>query len=308
MIVEAEGLTKSYGTTAVLRGIDLHVRGGTVFALLGPNGAGKTTTIRILTTLTRPDAGTARVAGHDVVREPTKVRGAISLTGQFAAVDDQQTGRENLTMVGRLMHLGPAAGRRAVDLLDRFDLRDAADRRVKTYSGGMRRRLDLAMSLVSNPEVIFLDEPTTGLDPVSRTTMWDAIKDLVAAGTTIVLTTQYLEEADRLADNVALLHEGRVAVSGTTDAVKSRVGGHRLDLGFTTDHDTARAATLLDARRADAPLALGLPSDGTAAHQHHVLDTLRTAGIPVATISTHRPTLDDVFIAFTGKQEPGVPR
>ncbi|MCS7477289.1 ATP-binding cassette domain-containing protein [Umezawaea endophytica] len=308
MIVEAEGLTKSYGTTTVLDGVDLHVRRGTVFALLGPNGAGKTTTIRILTTLTRPDAGTARVAGHDVVREPTKVRGAISLTGQFAAVDDQQTGRENLTVVGRLMHLGgPAARRRAVDLLDRFDLRDAADRRVKTYSGGMRRRLDLAMSLVSTPEVIFLDEPTTGLDPVSRTTMWDAVRDLVAAGTTIVLTTQYLEEADRLADTVALLHEGRVAVSGSTDAVKARVGGHRLDLGFTTDHDTTRAAALLSARRTDAPLALGLPSDGTATHQHHVLDALRTAGIPVATISTHRPTLDDVFIAFTGGQSPTSP-
>jgi ABC-2 type transport system ATP-binding protein len=301
VIVEAEGLTKSYGTTTVLNGIDLHVRAGTVFALLGPNGAGKTTTIRILTTLTRPDAGTARVAGHDVVREPTKVRGAISLTGQFAALDDQQTGRENLVMVGRLMHLARAADRRAEDLLDRFDLRDAADRRVKTYSGGMRRRLDLAMSLVSNPEVIFLDEPTTGLDPVSRTTMWDAIKDLVAAGTTIVLTTQYLEEADRLADTIALLHQGKVAVSGTTDEVKSQVGGHRLDLGFTTDHDTTRAAALLTAQRTDTPLTLGLPSDGTAAHQHHVLDTLRTAGIPVATISTHRPTLDDVFIAFTGK-------
>jgi len=308
VIVEAEGLTKSYGTTAVLNGIDLHVRRGSVFALLGPNGAGKTTTIRILTTLTRPDSGTARVAGHDVVREPAEVRGAISLTGQFAAVDDQQTGRENLTVVGRLVHLGPRAGRRAVDLLDRFDLRDAADRRVKTYSGGMRRRLDLAMSLVSNPEVIFLDEPTTGLDPASRTTMWDAVRDLVAAGTTIVLTTQYLEEADRLADDVALLHEGEVAVSGTADAVKARVGGHRIDLGFATDHDTTRAAALLAAQRTGSPLALGLPSDGTAAHQHHVLDTLRTAGIPVATTSTHRPTLDDVFTAFTGKREPGVPR
>jgi ABC-2 type transport system ATP-binding protein len=303
VIVEAEGLTKAYGTTTVLDGVDLHVRRGTVFALLGPNGAGKTTTIRVLTTLTRPDAGTARVAGHDVVREPTKVRGAISLTGQFVAVDDQQTGRENLTVVGRLMHLGPTARSRAADLLDRFDLRDAADRRVKTYSGGMRRRLDLAMSLVSNPEVIFLDEPTTGLDPASRTTMWDAVKDLVAAGTTIVLTTQYLEEADRLADDVALLHEGRVAVSGTTDALKSRVGGHRLDLVFTTDHDTTRAAALLEAQRANTPLALGLPSDGTAAHQHHVLDTLRSAGIPVATINTHRPTLDDVFTAFTGTHE-----
>ncbi len=300
MIVEATGLRKSYGSTAVLDGVDLHVREGTVFALLGPNGAGKTTTIRILTTLTRPNAGTARIAGHDVVREPTKVRGVISLTGQFVAVDDQQTGRENLTMVGKLMHLGPASRRRATDLLERFDLHDAADRRVKTYSGGMRRRLDLAMSLVSRPEVIFLDEPTTGLDPVSRGTMWDAIRELVTAGTTIVLTTQYLEEADRLSDHVALLHKGKVAVSGTTDAVKSQVGGHRLDLGFATEADTTRAAALLTAPRTEDPLVLGLPSDGTANHLHHVLDGLRTAGVPVATVSSHRPTLDDVFLAATG--------
>ncbi|HEX6339619.1 MAG TPA: ATP-binding cassette domain-containing protein [Umezawaea sp.] len=299
-MVEAEGLTKRYGATTVLDGVDLRVERGTVVALLGPNGAGKTTTVRILTTLTRPSAGTARVAGHDVVREPAKVRATISLTGQFAAVDEQQTGRENLVVIGRLMHLGPAAGRRAADLLDRFDLVDAADRRVKTYSGGMRRRLDLAMSLVSNPEVIFLDEPTTGLDPVSRSTVWDAVKDLVTSGTTVVLTTQYLEEADRLADHVALLHRGRVAVQGTTDEVKSRVGGHRLTLGFTAEPDAARAAELLSAQQVDGPLTLGLPSDGTAAHQHHVLDTLRAAGVPVATVGSHRPTLDDVFLAFTG--------
>ena len=299
MIVEATALTKSYGSTEVLRGVDLHVREGTVFALLGPNGAGKTTAIRVLTTLTRPDGGTARVAGHDVVREPTKVRAAISLTGQYAAVDAQQTGRENLVMIGKLMHLGPAAKSRAVDLLERFDLHEAADRRVATYSGGMRRRLDLAMSLVARPRVIFLDEPTTGLDPTSRTTMWDSIKELVATGTTIVLTTQYLEEADRLADRVALLHEGRIALSGAPDEVKAHVGGHRLDLRFPTSTALAEAATLFRAPVSDDPLVLGVPSDGTAGHLHHVLDTLRTAGVPVAAVSSHRPTLDDVFLAVT---------
>ncbi|MEO6091271.1 MAG: ATP-binding cassette domain-containing protein [Umezawaea sp.] len=300
MIVEATGLTKTYGTSTVLDDITLGVQEGTVFALLGPNGAGKTTAIRILTTLTRPTAGTARVAGHDVVRDPTGVRAAISLTGQFSAVDDQQTGRENLTMIGRLMHLGPAARTRAVELLERFDLHHAADRRVKTYSGGMRRRLDLAMSLVSRPRVVFLDEPTTGLDPLSRTTMWEAIKDLVTAGTTIVLTTQYLEEADRLADHVALLHHGRVAVSGTTDALKSQIDGHRLTLTFTTTAARTEAATLLTTNpNTDDPLALTVPSDGTAHHLHHVLDRLRTADIPLQTINSHRPTLDDVFLAVT---------
>ncbi|GAA0818723.1 ATP-binding cassette domain-containing protein [Streptosporangium amethystogenes subsp. fukuiense] len=300
MIVEATGLHKAFGPAKVLDGVDLHVAEGTVFALLGPNGAGKTTTVRILTTLSRPDRGSVRVAGYDVVREATKVRGVISLTGQSVALDDQQTGWENLVMIGRLMHLGrPAASRRATDLLERFDLVDAMKRRVKTYSGGMRRRLDLAMSLVSQPRVIFLDEPTTGLDPSSRTTMWDAIKELVSSGTTIVLTTQYLEEADRLADRIVLINGGRVAASGTADALKSQVGGERLDLRFAAEADLARAAALFDVPRGTDPLVLGVPSDGSAEHLHRVLDDLRIAGVPVARVSSHRPTLDDVFLSLT---------
>jgi ABC-2 type transport system ATP-binding protein len=300
MIVEATGLHKAFGSTKVLDGVDLHVAEGTIFALLGPNGAGKTTTIRILTTLSRPDFGSVRIAGYDVVREATKVRGMISLTGQSVALDDQQTGWENLVMIGRLMHLGrPAARRRATDLLERFDLVDAMKRRVKTYSGGMRRRLDLAMSLVSRPKVIFLDEPTTGLDPSSRTTMWDAIKELVSSGTTIVLTTQYLEEADRLADRIMLINGGKVAASGTTDELKSQVGGDRLDLWFAVETDVAHAAALFDAPRGTDPLVLCVPSDGSAEHLHRVLDDLRIAGVPVVKVSSHRPTLDDVFLSLT---------
>jgi ABC-2 type transport system ATP-binding protein len=211
MIVEVDGLRKSFGTTPVLSGVDFTVPEGSVLGILGPNGAGKTTTVRILTTLLRPDAGTVRIAGHDVLREPGRVRAAISLTGQSAAVDGGQTGRENLVMIGRLMHLSRAeARRRAADLLDRFDLLGAAGRRVSTYSGGMRRRLDLAMSLIGRPRVIFLDEPTTGLDPASRLEMWSAITELVDDGGTVVLTTQYLEEADRLADRIVLIQGGRV--------------------------------------------------------------------------------------------------
>jgi ABC-2 type transport system ATP-binding protein len=300
MIVEATGLRKAFGSTVVLDGIDLQVEEGTVFALLGPNGAGKTTTIRILATLTRPDGGQVTVAGHDVVREPFKVRGVISLTGQYVAVDKEQTGRENLVMIGRLMHLGRAAARsRALDLLERFDLTGAMDRRVKDYSGGMRRRLDLAMSLVAQPRVIFLDEPTTGLDPASRTTMWDSINELVRGGTTIVLTTQYLEEADRLADRIVLIDRGTVVAAGTADTLKAQVGGDRLDLRFDTAADLVRAGALFDGLSDPDQLTLSLPSDGGAAHLHRVLDDLRAAGIPVARVSSHRPTLDDVFMTLT---------
>ncbi len=243
------------------------------------------------------------MAGHDVVREPAKVRSAISLTGQYAAVDDEQTGRENLAMVGRLMHLGRArARRRGAELLERFDLVDAADRRVKTYSGGMRRRLDLAMSLVAMPRVIFLDEPTTGLDPASRTTMWDAVGELVRSGTTIVLTTQYLEEADRLADRIVLIAGGTVAASGTADVLKSQVGGDRLEIWFDGPDALARATQVLGSVGALPDLerlVLGVPSDGSAAHLHRVLDELRAAGVPVARVSSHRPTLDDVFLTLT---------
>ncbi|MGW4110206.1 ATP-binding cassette domain-containing protein [Actinosynnema sp. NPDC004786] len=303
MIVEVTGLRKRYGPTPVLDGMDLEVAEGSVFALLGPNGAGKTTTVRILSTLTRPDAGTVRVAGFDVVREPARVRGAISLTGQYAAVDGEQTGRENLVMVGRLLHLGRSgAAGRADALLERFDLVDAADRRVRTYSGGMRRRLDLAMSLVGTPKVIFLDEPTTGLDPASRTTMWDAIRDLVRSGTTIFLTTQYLEEADRLADRIMVLAGGKVAAEGTADDLKARVGGDRLDLGFGSVAALDAAAARLGGFPDRDRLVLSVPSDGTAAHLHHVLDDLRAAAVPPDRVSSHRPTLDDVFLALTARE------
>ncbi|MCO1658917.1 ATP-binding cassette domain-containing protein [Pseudonocardia humida] len=300
MIIEATGVEKAYGATTVLDGVDLAVREGTVCALLGPNGAGKTTMVRILSTLIRADAGEIRVAGHDVRREPAAVRGVISLTGQYAAVDEEQTGRENLVMVGRLMHLGRAAARRrAGELLERFDLTDAADRRVRTYSGGMRRRLDLGMSLVATPRVIFLDEPTTGLDPTSRETMWDAVSELVRGGTTILLTTQYLEEADRLADRIVLLDGGRVAASGTADSLKAQVGGSRLDLHFDRRSELDRAAALLPGVVDVERLVLGVASDGSAAHLRRVLDDLADAGVDVARADGHRPTLDDVFRAVT---------
>ena len=298
MIVEATGLRKSYGATDVLTGVDLSVAEGSVLALLGPNGAGKTTTVRILTTLTRPDSGTATIAGYDVLRESARVRGVISLTGQYAAVDENQTGRENLVMVGRLMHLGRrTAQRRTAELLDQFGLTDAMGRRVKTYSGGMRRKLDLAMSLIARPRVIFLDEPTTGLDPASRSAMWDAIVELVRDGTTILLTTQYLEEADRLADRIVLLDHGRIVASGTADALKTQIGGERISVWFADEVQVAKAAGVLDGV-ADQ-LMLNIPSDGTAAHLHHVLDVLRDNGLEPERVSSHRPTLDDVFLALT---------
>ena len=298
MIVEAAELRKSYGATEVLAGVDLRVPEGSVLALLGPNGAGKTTTVRILTTLTRPDAGHATIAGYDVLSQPAQVRGVISLTGQSAAVDENQTGRENLVMVGRLMHLGrPAARRRTGELLEQFGLTGAMDRRVKTYSGGMRRRLDLAMSLIARPRVIFLDEPTTGLDPASRSMMWDTIGELVRDGTTIVLTTQYLEEADHLADRIVLLDRGRIVATGTADALKSQVGGERIELRFRTDLELLKATGVLDGA-ADQDV-LSILSDGTAAHLHHVLDVLRDNGLQPERVSSHRPTLDDVFLALT---------
>ncbi|WP_410784907.1 ATP-binding cassette domain-containing protein [Kribbella sp. C-35] len=298
MIVEATGLRKSYGATDVLTGVDLSVAEGSVLALLGPNGAGKTTAVRILTTLTRPDSGTATIAGYDVLREPARVRGVISLTGQYAAVDENQTGRENLVMVGRLMHLGRrTARRRTTELLEQFGLTDAMDRRVKTYSGGMRRKLDLAMSLIARPQVIFLDEPTTGLDPTSRFAMWDAIAELVRDGTTILLTTQYLEEADRLADRIVLLDQGRIVASGTADALKTQIGGERIELRFTDEVQLQKAAGVVSG--VVDQLVLNVPSDGTAAHLHQVLDVLRDNGLTPERVSSHRPTLDDVFLALT---------
>jgi ABC-2 type transport system ATP-binding protein len=301
MIVEASGLRKSFGATVVLQGVDLAVPEGSVLALLGPNGAGKTTIVRILTTLTRPDSGHATIAGYDVLRDAAKVRGVISLTGQYAAVDDNQTGLENLVMVGRLMHLGRArAKQRAHELLEQFDLTAAMNRRAKTYSGGMNRRLDLAMSLIARPRVIFLDEPTTGLDPASRLTMWEAIGGLVRDGTTIVLTTQYLEEADRLADRIVLLDQGRISAEGTADALKTQVGGERIELYFDAEPEARKAAELLGGLTDRE--TVNLPSDGSAQHLHQVLDKLREHQLTPPRVSSHRPTLDDVFLTLTAKE------
>ncbi|MFG2993576.1 ATP-binding cassette domain-containing protein [Streptomyces sp. NPDC048257] len=298
--IHATGLTKSYGDLRVLDGIDLAVPRGSVLALLGPNGAGKTTTVRILATLTAADAGTARVAGHDTVSERSRVRELISLTGQFAALDDLLTGTETLRMMGRLAGLSPRAARtRADGLLARFGLTEAAGRTAKTYSGGMRRRLDLAASLVSRPEVLFLDEPTNGLDPRSRQDLWDLVRELRADGTTVLLTTQYLEEADRLADRVAVLSGGRIAAEGTAAELKARVAGHRLDLTLTTGaayEALAPRAVHLDPDE----LTLGLPTDGTAAHVRALLDELDPDRTDIDRFSLRSATLDDVFLALTG--------
>ncbi|MEU8634090.1 ATP-binding cassette domain-containing protein [Amycolatopsis sp. NPDC048633] len=302
--IEATGLTKSYGSVPVLNGISLHVPPGSVFSLLGPNGAGKTTTVRILTTLTSPDAGSARVAGHDVERDRGLVRRSISLTGQDTALDEVQTGAENLLMMGRLCRLSRrAATRRAAELLEQFDLREAGARRISTYSGGMRRRLDLAASLIVRPAVIFLDEPTTGLDPRSRAAMWTVITDLARSGVTIFLTTQYLEEADKLADRIALVDGGRIVAEGTATQLKQQVSGHRLDLTLTDRAAfDALAAGLRD--RALLPdrerLSLSVATDGTAGHVRALLDTLDPARTAVTRFAVHSATLDDVFLALTG--------
>ncbi|WP_371593243.1 ATP-binding cassette domain-containing protein [Streptomyces virginiae] len=298
--IHATGLTKSYGDLRVLDGIDLAVPRGSVLALLGPNGAGKTTTVRILATLTAADAGTVRIAGHDTVTERSRVRELIALTGQFAAVDELQTGTETLRMMGRLAGLSPRAARtRADELLARFGLTEAAGRTAKTYSGGMRRRLDLAASLVSRPGVIFLDEPTTGLDPRSRQDLWELVRELRADGTTVLLTTQYLEEADQLADRVAVLADGRIAAEGTPAELKARVAGHRLDLTLTT---TAAYEALAPRAVHLAPdeLTLGLPTDGTATHVRTLLDELDPNRTDIDRFTLRSATLDDVFLALTG--------
>ncbi len=305
-----KNLTKSFGKVAVLKGLDLTVKRGTMLALLGPNGAGKTTTVRILSTLLTPDSGEVSVNGFDVVRKAADVRTVIGLTGQYAAVDELLTGRENLEMMGRLYHLSSAVSKkRAHDLLDQFDLVEAAGRAVKTYSGGMKRRLDLAASLVASPPIIFLDEPTTGLDPRSRLAMWDIITALKKHGTTILLTTQYLDEADKLADRIAVLDQGKIIAEGTADELKSRVGSERVEITLEKSDDFERAADLLKKEGIQSDAAerrVSIPIDGSVRSVKNILDTLHDAGIELDTMSVHKPTLDDVFLHLTGHEARAV--
>ncbi|MGH2873063.1 MAG: ATP-binding cassette domain-containing protein [Solirubrobacteraceae bacterium] len=295
-------MCKSFGQTAVLDNVDLAVAEGAIFGLLGPNGAGKTTIVRILSTLIPADAGRISVAGHDVVADPEGVRAAIGVTGQFSALDELCTGEENLRLMADLNHLGRVAGRRRVsELLATFDLTDAARRPVSSYSGGMRRRLDLAMTLVGSPHVIFLDEPTTGLDPGGRHTMWDAIRALAAGRVTIFLTTQYLEEADQLADRIAVLDHGRIVAQGTPAELKRRIPGGHIQLEFAAAAGLEAAEHTLEATsRAGTDLTLRVPSDGSAAALRRVLEQLDDASVEIEQISIHTPDLDDVFFAVTG--------
>jgi ABC-2 type transport system ATP-binding protein len=306
--IEVRGLTKAYGDVTVLAGLDLRVERGSVYALLGPNGAGKTTTVRILSTLVRADAGQARVAGHDVVTDRRAVRRSISLTGQYAAVDELQTGAENLRMMGALARLPRArARRRTEELLEQFDLVEAGRRRVGTYSGGMRRRLDLAASLVSPPAVIFLDEPTTGLDPRSRQQMWQVIGDLAATGVTVFLTTQYLEEADRLADRIAIIDDGRLVAEGTAAELKQRIAEQRLELTLSNPTAFGEVSRRLGDRavRADpARLTITVPTDGSALQVRALLDEIDPDSSAIDQFAVHGATLDDVFLALTGTTAP----
>jgi ABC-2 type transport system ATP-binding protein len=301
--IAATGLRKSYGEQTVLDGIDITVPEGTVFSLLGPNGAGKTTTVQILSTLIEADGGSVRVAGHDLATDADGVRGAIGVTGQFSAVDNLLTGEENLLLMADLNHLDKQEGRRrTAELLERFDLVEAAKKNPMTYSGGMRRKLDLAMTLVGDPKVIFLDEPTTGLDPRTRRTMWEAIRTLVAGGVTIFLTTQYLDEADELADRIALLDHGKIVAEGTSDELKRLIPGGHIRLQFADAAELDQAArTFAGSTRDDAALSLQIPSDGDVQSLRAVLDHLDVASIEVASLTVHTPDLDDVFLALTGR-------
>ncbi|HZP50457.1 ATP-binding cassette domain-containing protein [Actinocrinis sp.] len=300
--ITASGLRKSFGDKVVLDRVDLSVAEGTVFSLLGPNGAGKTTTVHILSTLMRADGGEARVMGRDPARDPDAVRAVIGVTGQFSAVDGLLTGRENLQLMADLHHLPRAEGRRrAAELLGEFELADAADKRAATYSGGMRRRLDLAMTLVGDPRVIFLDEPTTGLDPRSRRTMWQIVRSLVGRGVTIFLTTQYLDEADELADRIAVLDQGRIVATGTPAELKRRVPGGHVRLQFADDAGLTAAERLLDGAARGDGLSLNVPGDAGIHALRALLTRLDDAGIEAEALSVHTPDLDDVFFALTGR-------
>ncbi|MBA0054234.1 ATP-binding cassette domain-containing protein [Streptomyces sp. AJS327] len=315
--IHAEGLVKTFGDVRALDGVDLDVPEGTVLGLLGPNGAGKTTAVRVLTTLLRPDSGTAVVAGIDVLRNPDAVRRSIGLSGQFAAVDEYLTGRENLQMVGQLYQMsGRDAKRRATELLERFHLTEAADRPAKTYSGGMRRRLDLAAALVVSPPVMFMDEPTTGLDPRNRQALWEVIEDLVAGGTTLLLTTQYLEEADRLAHNIAVVDHGRVIARGTSDQLKAQTGGERVEVVVHERDRIPTAKAILDRHGLQGPgktevavethaRRLTVPVTGGAKLLAEIIRELDAQGVEIDDIGLRRPTLDDVFISLTGHAAEG---
>jgi ABC-2 type transport system ATP-binding protein len=306
-VIRATGLVKIFGKTRALDGLDLTVPEGTVLGVLGPNGAGKTTAVRILTTLLQPDGGTAEVAGFDIAKDPAKVRANIGLSGQYAAVDEYLTGYENLDLVGRLYGLGRKQSReRARELLDRFRLDEAADRPVKGYSGGMRRRLDLAGALIAQPPVLFLDEPTTGLDPRSRTDMWEVIVELVKSGSTLLLTTQYLEEADRLADDILVIDHGKAIAQGTADELKAQVGGERVEIVVATPNDLAPARDILvelgdgSVSVDDHTRRLSAPVRGGAGVLVEALRRFDQAGVGVFDVALRRPTLDDVFLTLTG--------
>jgi ABC-2 type transport system ATP-binding protein len=306
-VIQAKKLEKSYGKNHVLRGIDISVKRGTMLALLGPNGAGKTTTVRILSTLLGFDSGSVTVEGFDVKTQADDVRGVIGLTGQSAAVDEMLTGRENLVMMGRLYHLTKqSAKNRAQELLEQFDLVDAAERPLKTYSGGMRRRLDLAVSLIATPPIIFLDEPTTGLDPRSRLAMWDIINRLKKDGATILLTTQYLEEADQLADRIVVIDGGKVIAEGTARELKTKVGKDRLELTFANSAAYNKAVKVIDGDAADSnsnDLTISMTIDDINKDVAKVLAALTKLDVKIESMAVHKPTLDDVFLSLTGKQK-----